>query len=92
MKILEKKEAWGIECICTGNGNGGGGCGSKLLVEENDIYVTSNSSYDGSTDYYYTFKCPVCNCETDINESDVPTRIKYKSLDKYKEYIKRYGD
>ena len=89
MKILEKKEVWSLECICTGLGNGDGGCGSKLLVEENDIYVTSRSFYDGSTDYYYTFKCPVCNCETDLKESDVPSRIQYKALDKYKKILKR---
>lgn len=89
MKILEKKEAWGLKCLCTGDGNGGGGCGSLLLVEENDIYMTSSSSYDGSTDYYYTFKCPVCNCQTDIKECDVPRRIQYDKLDKYKRLLKR---
>lgn len=84
MKILEKGPGWNIEQRCTGNGNGGGGCNSKLLVEESDIYVTSNTDMCGDTDYYYTFFCPVCGKETDIPEKDVPSSIKRLKLEMYK--------
>lgn len=84
MKILERKDAWFIEQICTGRGNGGGGCTSRLAVEKEDIYVTANSDWLGDVDYYYTFKCPVCGIETDIKEVDVPHSIQRESLEKYK--------
>jgi hypothetical protein len=61
MKVLKKgrpQKGWAIEKECTGKGNGDGGCKAKLLVEEGDVYVTASSHYDGSTDYYFTFRCP----------------------------------
>lgn len=70
MRVLKKgrpQKGRSKEFICTGKGNGGGGCGAKLLVSENDLYETSSSHYDGSTDYYTTFKCPECGVETDVN-------------------------
>ncbi len=71
MKVLKKgrpQKGWAKEFVCTGKGNGNGGCGAKLLVEEGDLYETSHSCYDGSTDYYVTFMCAECGVETDINE------------------------
>ena len=76
MKVIEQGPGWFYETRCTGNGNGGGGCNSLLHVEKNDIYTTSRTFIDGSTDYYYTFRCPVCHQETDIKESDVPASIR----------------
>lgn len=84
MKILEKGPGWNIKQRCTGKGNGMGGCNSLLLVEENDIYVTSHTDMCGDTDYYYTFCCPVCNKETDIPEKDVPSSIRGKKLELYR--------
>lgn len=84
MKVLEKGPGWSIKVRCTGSGNGDGGCESLLQVSENDIYVTSNTDYTGDTDYYYTFRCPVCNVETDIKEKDLPIRIRRQKLDDYK--------
>lgn len=84
MKILERKDAWFIEQICTGIGNSGGGCTSRLAVEKEDIYVTSSSDYIGDIDYYYTFRCPVCGVETDIKSSEIPYSIQRESLEKYK--------
>lgn len=81
MKILEKGTGWSIEQRCTGAGNGGGGCNSLLLVEEHDIYVTSHTDIAGDTDYFYTFACPVCGRETDINESLIPTIIRSEKLE-----------
>ncbi len=69
MKVLKKgrpQKGWTAEFICSGNGNGGGGCGAKLLVSEEDLYETSSSHYDGSTDYYTTFSCCDCGVETDV--------------------------
>jgi len=80
MKILEKGPGWSTKQKCTGKGNGGGGCESLLLVEPNDIYITSNTDYLGDTDYYYTFVCPVCGIETDIPEKDVPSSIKKQAM------------
>jgi predicted lipoprotein len=40
-----------------------------LLVSQADIYQTSSSSYDGSTDHYKTFCCPCCASETDVKIS-----------------------
>lgn len=80
MKVLEQGEGWHIKVRCTGSGNGGGGCNSLLQVEEDDIYVTSSTDISGWTDFYYTFRCPVCNVETDIKETDVPSRIREEKL------------
>ncbi len=79
MKVLKagrKQKGWAKEFKCTGNGNGGGGCGATLLVEEGDLYQTSSGHYDGSTDYYTTFKCLSCNVETDIPDGKVPGRVR----------------
>jgi hypothetical protein len=77
MKVIEpgrKQIGWSRECKCTGNGNGGGGCGAVLLVEQPDLYRTTSSHYDGSTDHYVTFTCSECGVQTDI--SHVPGNIK----------------
>jgi hypothetical protein len=68
VKVIKKGRAqkgWAKEFTCTGRGNGDGGCGALLLVEQADVFQTSSSHYDGSTDYYNTFKC-VCGVLTDI--------------------------
>ena len=75
MKIIKKgrpQKGWAQEFECTGKGNGGGGCGAVLLVEEGDLYETSSSHYDGSTEYYTTFKCAACGVETDVK---VPSNV-----------------
>lgn len=81
MKVLEKGPGWSIEQICTGRGNGDGGCKSRLLVETQDVYLTSHTDLAGDTDYYYTFRCPVCGKETDIKEKDVPYSLRRELLD-----------
>jgi len=71
MKVIEKgrkQKGWAKEHKCTGRGNGGGGCGAVLLVEEGDLYRTSNSYLDGSSDHYITFTCSECGVETDIED------------------------
>ena len=90
MKVLEKGPGWSIEQICTGAGNGGCGCKSKLLVEKDDIYLTSNTDLSGETDYYYTFKCPVCGVETDIPSRDLPSGLKSELLDNRARRLRRY--
>lgn len=86
MKVINPgngQTEWSVECICTGSGNGGGGCGALLLVGKSDIYRTSNSFYDGTTEHYNTFRCCQCNVETDlprnisVPNSSVQTRNRY---------------
>ena len=89
--MLEKGPGWSIKEKCTGRGNGDGGCESLLLVEEEDIYVTSRSYYDGDIDYYYTFRCPVCGKETDLLEKDLPSSIKRELLDRKRKKLTRGG-
>lgn len=84
MKVLEKGNGWSIEQICTGNGNRGCGCNSKLLVEKDDIYVTTRFDFAGDVDYFYTFKCPICGVETDINTKELPYIITKEKLQDYK--------
>lgn len=70
MKVLKKgrrQRGWAKEYSCTGSGNGGGGCGAKLLVEQSDLFRTGSHCYDGSSDYYVTFRCPECKVMTDIS-------------------------
>lgn len=72
MKVIKKgsgQKGWAKKLTCTGNGNGGGGCGAKLLVEQEDVFLTTNSSYDGSIEYYNTFECVECRVKTDISDS-----------------------
>ena len=89
MKILEKGPGWSLKLRCTGKGNGDGGCESLLLVEENDIYVTSHTDMAGDTDYYYTICCPVCGKETDILEKDILYSIRRRKLEERKGIYQR---
>jgi non-canonical (house-cleaning) NTP pyrophosphatase len=81
MKVLKpgrQQAGWATEAKCSGKGNGGGGCGAELLVEQTDLFRTSSSHYDGSTDYYNTFKCPNCGVKTDLENvpSDIARALK----------------
>ncbi|OHB24184.1 MAG: hypothetical protein A2542_01460 [Parcubacteria group bacterium RIFOXYD2_FULL_52_8] len=60
------QKGWSKEFTCTGAGNGDGGCGAVLLVSVFDLYQTMSEHYDGSTDYYTTFRCVACGVETDV--------------------------
>ncbi|MCI5050729.1 MAG: hypothetical protein MRY57_00255 [Candidatus Pacebacteria bacterium] len=90
MEIIKEgsPHGWSREYECTGHGNGGGGCGALLLVTEDDVYQTSRSFYDGSTDYYVTFTCIGCGVATDIVSDgkncshDVPSRVRDKARNK----------
>ena len=87
MKIIERKDPcrvkpWSIKRTCTGKGNDNRGCGSKLLIEETDIYMTYHEHYWGETDSYFTFRCPVCNSQTDINENSIPYEVQERIIDR----------
>ena len=78
MKVIapgREQNGWAREYECTGKGNGDGGCGcgAGLLVEEDDMYFTFSSHYDGSNERYNTFKCCQCGVETDV--SSVPGHV-----------------
>jgi len=78
MKLLKTGRAqrgWSREFKCTGLGNGQGGCGATLLVEEADLYRTSSSHYDGSTESHTTFLCLACGVETDVS---VPAQVEMR--------------
>lgn len=69
MKVLKKgreQRGWSREVSCTGRGNGGGGCGARLLVEQNDVFLTHHHDYGGGHDVFNTFQCPECGVLTDI--------------------------
>ena len=88
MKVLEEgnPNGWEIEQVCTGKGNGDGGCKARLLVAEDDIYITTSSDYSGEgKTQHYTFECPCCNAQTDIPEKDIVLRVRRKVMDKYKQ-------
>lgn len=77
MKILEKGPGWGIEKTCMIEA---GGCGSKLLIERDDIYAIALNDW-GDRDFYYKYKCPVCGMENNISEKDIPAHIKELKLE-----------
>lgn len=86
MKVLEKgNESKGFETeqICTGKGNGDGGCNARLLVGENDIFVTASDIYTLQT-FYFTFKCPECKTQTDIKPANLPEKVKKNAMNLYK--------
>lgn len=77
MRVISKgrtQSGWSKQYVCTGFGNGGGGCGAKLLVSETDLYKTSRTYIDGSSDHYTTFCCCECGVETDT--SDDPPHVR----------------
>lgn len=81
MKVLSpgrQQKGWAGEFRCTGAGNGKGGCGALLLVEEDDLFETRSSHYDGSTDTYTTFECGACGVWTDIEDGRVPSHVSLK--------------
>ena len=73
---------WSLRRVSTGNGNDECGCRSKLLVEETDIYMTYHEHYWGETDSYFTFRCPVCNTHTDINENSIPYQVRDRIIER----------
>ncbi len=85
MKVLQEgnPNGWEIEQECTGKGNGDGGCKVRLLVSEDDIFVTTHTDLDRYPYYYYTFKCPCCGVLTDIPTKDVISRVRNKAVKKY---------
>lgn len=81
MQILKPgriQTGWSKEMVCSGYGNGGGGCGAQLLVEQDDVFGTESHHYDGSSEYYATFKCPCCYVWTDI-QGEVPFKPRRKN-------------
>lgn len=77
MKVIEKgrpQKGWAKEFVCTGKGNGGGGCNAKLLVEYDDLFITSHTDMTGDRDIFTTFKCVECGVLTDIPSKESPHR------------------
>lgn len=89
MKVLEKGSGWSIKVRCTGDGNGDGGCNSLLQVEKNDIFITTHTDIAGDTEFFYTFRCPVCEMKTDIPEDELPYSVRSDLLDEYRGICKK---
>lgn len=95
MKVLNEGKKWSIKHYCLGIGINGGGCGAVLEVEAEDIYAipilkdeeTPDFMYS-KQDFCYTFKCPCCNIETDINASKLPTTVKRRALQNLRVSVK----
>ena len=74
MRVIKKgrkQTGWAKELACTGAGNDGGGCGAVLLVDSTDLFQTAHHCYDGSSDYYVTFKCAECGVLTDVKDCKI---------------------
>ena len=87
MKILKEGNLndWEIEQRCTGAGNDEPGCNARLLVAEEDIFITTCSAYyNDDKEYYYTFKCPCCGALSDISDEDIPLSIRKRIMKRYK--------
>jgi hypothetical protein len=78
MKVIEKgpgRKLWSKEVICTGAANEG--CGSKLLVEEADLYTVSR----GNESPVVCLSCCVCGTEL-LLEDQLPAYVLDKVLTK----------
>ncbi len=69
------QKGWAKELECTGDGNGGGGCGATLLVEEGDLFRTTNHVRDETT-HFTTFKCIQCGVLTDLRGVSIPQHVR----------------
>ena len=94
MKIIKKndKPFWTMQLTCSGEGNEVDNgrnkclpCGSTLEIDANDIFITSHRCIDNSIDYYYSVKCPCCNCVTDLPEGKLPVVVQHYVHAKYKD-------
>jgi hypothetical protein len=77
MKVLKPgraKSGWADEFECTGAGNNVKGCGALLEVEMSDLFQTGRHCYDGSSEYFVTFKCGHCGALNDIPDDKQPCR------------------
>lgn len=77
MKLIKagrNQKGWSKKVTCTGGGNGNGGCGSILLAEQDDLFITSRSSL-GETDTFTTFCCMQCGVLTDFKDGEVPRSV-----------------
>ncbi len=85
MKVVKEPVIWKIEKECIANKNNDGGCEALLEVEAVDIYLSyqqkanndkRNSELSNYNDFSYTFKCPCCNKETLIDDSEIPIEVR----------------
>jgi len=99
MKVIEKSEGesrWTSIVQCTGEGNECENarrqafpCGSKLEIDENDIFMTHHYCFDGSVSDYYTITCPCCGALTDLDKRIIPYNV--RTYVEHKDQIKNGG-
>lgn len=75
MQILKDSQVWKIEKKCIANKNNDRGCEAVLEIEAVDIYLSYQQG-SGKDNYLYTFRCPCCNKETIIPESEIPFSVR----------------
>lgn len=59
-------------------------CKAILLVENEDIDI----KFKGNFNLYYTFRCPCCNIDNEIETSLLPLCVKLLALKKFKLSLK----
>ena len=82
MKVLsECSIKWKKKKVC-------GNCGASLEVSFDDLYTYTSSCYDGSSDEYAAFDCPVCGDYTPIGGYSSLKSI-WRFIPREKEWKKR---
>ena len=80
----ENPNVWKIEAICTGHGNDDKGCGAKLVINENDIFVTAHFGSVCETEFFFSFRCPKCGKLTDVPKKNIPREVRKNAMREYK--------
>lgn len=64
---------WKCTWKCTGHGgdNSYKCCGAKVILNENDLFITGQHFKKGPT-FNVTFTCSQCGVDTDIDNNQVP--------------------
>jgi hypothetical protein len=96
MKIKEKgtrQTHWEKEFECTGIGNDHmhKSCGALLIIEEEDLFITSFTNYGGDRETFITFQCIQCGSHTDVAREDVPEPVR-RSIPSLEQWKRKQND
>lgn len=93
MRIIKAgtPKEWSVVAKCTGKGNGNYGCDAELEVSQPDLKHTYTSCMGRFEEHYMTFKCPCCDKHTDLDDAEVPARIRVEVI-KQKIYVPNRDD
>jgi len=82
MKIIDEQEPfqdWEKEVECNGVGWRQGDkvpCGSKLIIDRDDLKLRKWFKYPDSEGVNYGFICPNCNCFTEIPTDELDKNLR----------------